>query len=47
MTYKYIARMSTHKGHEIIVLKWGRGKILAYCIDCDEDFIGIRRCIRK
>ena len=45
-SYKYIAK-GEHKGHIVLVLKWGKGKVQVWCFDCREEFIGIKRCLRK
>ena len=44
--YKYIAK-GEHKEHIVLVLKWGKGKVQVWCFDCREEFIGIKRCLRK
>lgn len=36
-----------HKEHIVLVLKWGKGKVQVWCFDCREEFIGIKRCLRK
>ena len=45
--YRYIARGSVHRGHTVVVKEWKRGKIMAYCCECEYHFYGLRRCVRK
>ena len=47
MKYKYIARYSDHQGHTVMAIEWGKGKCLFYCCECELEFYGLRRCIRK
>jgi hypothetical protein len=45
--YRYIARGSVHREHLCEVERWRKGKAKAYCLYCNEYFVGTARCFRK
>ena len=40
-------RLSDHKGHEVRIIEWDKGKTLYHCMTCRRNFFSKRRCIGK